>query len=51
MLIVMGLSLIIQQMLQSRFNKYSKVPLSNGMSGAESPSRCCTTTGYMTLKS
>ncbi len=35
MLIVMGLSLIIQQMLQSRFNKYSKVPLSNGMSGAE----------------
>ena len=35
MLIVMGLSLIIQQMLQSRFNKYSKVPRSNGMSGAE----------------
>lgn len=31
----MVLSFIIQQMLQSRFNKYSKVPTSNGMSGAE----------------
>lgn len=35
MLIIMGLSFLIQQMLQSRFNKYSKVPLPNGMSGAE----------------
>ena len=31
----MVLSLIIQQTLQSRFEKYSKVPLSNGMTGAE----------------
>lgn len=34
-IVVMILSLIIQGTLQSRFNKYSKVPLSNGMSGAE----------------
>ena len=31
----MILSFIIQQMLQSRFNKYSQVPTKNGMSGAE----------------
>ena len=35
MILVMVLSFIVQQMLQSRFEKYSKVPLSNGMSGAE----------------
>ena len=35
MLIIMALSFIIQQMLQSRFSKYSKVGLPNGMSGAE----------------
>lgn len=32
---VMILSLIIQNTLQNRFRKYSKIPLSNGMSGAE----------------
>ena len=31
----MVLSFIVQQMLQSRFSKYSKVPVANGMSGAE----------------
>lgn len=31
----MVLSLLVQSMLQSRFNKYSKVPVANGMSGAE----------------
>lgn len=31
----MVLSFLVQQMLQSRFNKYSKVGLPNGMSGAE----------------
>ena len=35
MLLVMVLSLIVQQMLQSRFNKYSQVPTTNGMTGAE----------------
>ena len=35
MIIIMVLSFIVQQMLQSRFNKYSKVGLPNGMSGAE----------------
>ena len=35
MIIVMVASLIIQQMLQSRFEKYSKVGTANGMSGAE----------------
>lgn len=32
---VMILSMIVQNTLQSRFRKYSKVPLPNGMSGAE----------------
>ena len=31
----MVLSLLVQQMLQSRFNKYSQVPTANGMTGAE----------------
>lgn len=35
MILVMVLSFIVQQMLQSRFNKYSQVSLPNGMSGAE----------------
>ncbi|MBQ8809670.1 MAG: zinc metallopeptidase [Bacteroidales bacterium] len=35
MIIIMALSFIVQQMLQSRFNKYSQVGLPNGMSGAE----------------
>ena len=33
--IIMVASLIIQQTLNSKFNKYSKVPTSNGMTGAE----------------
>ena len=35
MIVIMALSFIVQQMLQSRFNKYSQVPTANGMSGAE----------------
>ncbi len=35
MILIMVLSLIVQQMLQSRFNKYSQVPTANGMTGAE----------------
>ena len=35
MIIVMVLSFLVQQMLQSRFNKYSQVRLPNGMTGAE----------------
>ena len=35
MIAVMVLSFIVQQMLQSRFSKYSKEPTANGMSGAE----------------
>ena len=34
-LVIMVASLIIQQTLNSKFNKYSKVPVANGMSGAE----------------
>lgn len=32
---VMVLSLIVQSVLQSKFRKYSKIPLANGMTGAE----------------
>lgn len=35
MILVMVFSMIVQHMLQSRFNKYSAVPLTNGMTGAE----------------
>ena len=35
MIIIMVLSFLVQQMLQSRFHKYSKVGLPNGMTGAE----------------
>lgn len=35
MILVMVLSLIVQMTLQSRFRKYSQVPTSNGMTGAE----------------
>ena len=35
MILIMVLSFIVQQMLQSRFNKYSEIPTPNGMSGAE----------------
>ena len=35
MIIIMILSFLVQQTLQSRFNKYSKVGVPNGMSGAE----------------
>ena len=31
----MVLSFLVQQMLQSRFNKYSQVPTANGLTGAE----------------
>ena len=34
-LVIMVASLIIQQTLNSKFNKYSKVPVANEMSGAE----------------
>ena len=34
-ILTMVLSFIVQHMLQSRFNKYSRVGLPNGMSGAE----------------
>ena len=35
MIVIMVLSLLVQSMLQSRFNKYSKVPTANGMTGAQ----------------
>ena len=35
MIITMVASLIIQQVLQSKFKKYSKIPVSNGMTGAQ----------------
>ena len=35
LILVMVLSFIVQQMLQSRFNKYSQIPTANRMSGAE----------------
>lgn len=34
-LLFMGISMIVSMILKSKFNKYSKVPLQNGMSGKE----------------
>ena len=35
MIVIMALSMLVQSMLQSRFNKYSQVGLPNGMTGAD----------------
>lgn len=35
MILIMVVSFLVQNMLQSRFNKYSQIGLPNGMSGAE----------------
>lgn len=50
MIIVMVLSLIIQQMLNSRFEKYSKVGTANGMSGAEVAKKMLEDNGIYNVK-
>lgn len=47
---VMVLSLIVQNTLQSRFNKYSKVPTANGMSGAEVATKMLNDNGIYDVK-
>lgn len=46
----MVLSFLVQQMLQSRFNKYSKVGLPNGMSGAEVAAKMLRDNGIYDVK-
>lgn len=50
MIIVMVVSLLIQQMLQSRFEKYSKVGTANGMSGAEVAQKMLNDNGIYDVK-
>ena len=50
MLLIMVLSIIVQQMLQSRFNKYSQVGLPNGMSGAEAAQKMLNDHGIYDVK-
>ena len=50
MILIMVLSFIVQQMLQSRFNKYSKIPTPNGMSGAEVAQKMLRDHGIYDLK-
>lgn len=50
MILVMVLSFIIQQMLQSRFRKYSQVPTTNGMSGAEVAKKMLNDNGIYDVK-
>jgi Zn-dependent membrane protease YugP len=50
MLLIMVLSIIVQQMLQSRFNKYSQVGLPNGMSGAEAAQKMLNDNGIYDVK-
>ncbi len=47
---VMVASMIVQGMLQSRFNKYSKVPIPNGMSGAEVATKMLNDNGIYDVK-
>lgn len=50
MIAIMVLSFLVQQMLQSRFNKYSKVGLPNGMSGAEVATKMLRDNGIYDVK-
>ena len=50
MILVMVLSFIIQQMLQSRFRKYSQIPTANGMSGAEVAKKMLNDNGIYDIK-
>lgn len=50
MIIVMVLSLLVQQMLQSRFDKYSKVGLPGGMTGAEVAQKMLNDNGIYDVK-
>lgn len=50
MIVVMVLSIIVQQMLQSRFAKYSKVGTANGMSGAEVAQKMLNDNGIYDVK-
>lgn len=50
MIIVMVLSLLVQQMLQSRFDKYSKVGLPSGMTGAEVAKKMLNDNGIYDVK-
>ena len=47
---IMVLGLIVQGVLQSKFGKYSKVPLPNGMSGAEIAMKMCNDNGIYDVK-
>lgn len=50
LIIIMLLSLLVQSMLTSRFNKYSKVPTSNGMTGAEIAEKMLSDNGIHDVK-
>lgn len=49
-IVIMVVSMIVQGMLQSRFSKYSKVPLPNGMSGAEVATKMLNDNGIYDVK-
>lgn len=38
------LSYMVQASLKSKFEKYSQIPLTNGMTGKEVAEKCCVTT-------
>lgn len=50
MIVVMILSQIIQSMLQSRFEKYSRVPTNNRMTGAEIATKMLADNGITDVK-
>ena len=50
LIVIMILSMIVQSMLTGRFGKYSKVPTSNGMTGAEIAEKMLSDNGIHDVK-
>jgi Zn-dependent membrane protease YugP len=50
MIVIMGLSWLVGQQLRSRFAKYSRTPLSNGMSGREVAERMLRDNGITNVR-
>lgn len=46
-ILFMGISMVVSMILKSKFSKYSKIPLANGMSGREIAEKCFAKTEFM----
>jgi uncharacterized protein len=48
--VFLGISFLVSAILKSKFTKYSKIPLANGMSGKEIAERMLTENGIFDVK-